>query len=100
MHYGGHPFEYSVVDYALERNLFLIEDNACSPLSSYKGKYTGTWGDFGAWSFDPMKVLAAGDGSLVYSKDLETIKKLRTCTHLGLEGDWLASVRNTEGNEW
>jgi len=42
MHYGGHPFDYSVVDYALERNLFLIEDNACSPLSSYKGKYTGT----------------------------------------------------------
>jgi|APSaa5957512535_1039671.scaffolds.fasta_scaffold07585_2 aminotransferase len=87
LHYGGNPFEYGIVNYCTDHNLFLIEDNACSPLSSYKQKFTGTWGDFGAWSFDPMKVLAAGDGSIVYSKDLNLIKRFNTLTHLGLDSE-------------
>ena len=59
LHYGGNPCDMDgILNLCYERyDLKLIEDNANSPFSKYKGKNTGTIGDFGAWSFDSMKQL-------------------------------------------
>jgi dTDP-4-amino-4,6-dideoxygalactose transaminase len=62
-------------------DLKLIEDCAQSHGATYKNKFTGTFGDFGAFSFYPTKNLGAlGDAGAVIcnNSDLEkTIKRLR-----------------------
>jgi len=64
LHYGGHPCDMdSVMD--ASRGLYVIEDSANSILSTYKGKYCGTIGDIGCYSFDPMKILVTGDGGMM-----------------------------------
>ena len=69
LHYGGLPCEMdSLVRLCKQNNIKLIEDNACSPFSTYKNKNTGTIGDFGIWSFDSMKILVAGACGLIHGK--------------------------------
>jgi dTDP-4-amino-4,6-dideoxygalactose transaminase len=69
IHYGGVPCEMDeLINYCERRNLIIIEDNACSPFSKYRKKNTGALADFGVWSFDSMKILCCGDGSLIYAK--------------------------------
>jgi dTDP-4-amino-4,6-dideoxygalactose transaminase len=53
-----------------KHGLALIEDCAQSHGASYKGKKTGTFGDFGAFSFYPTKNLGAlGDAGAVTTDD-------------------------------
>jgi len=49
---------------ARKHNLMVIEDCAHSLFATYKGKYTGTWGDIGSFSFQMSKQLALGDGGM------------------------------------
>lgn len=62
-------------------NLKLIEDCAQSHGAKYKGQLSGTFGDFGAFSFYPTKNLGAlGDAGALLTKDetLDTVvRKLR-----------------------
>ncbi|SDO95836.1 LegC family aminotransferase [Clostridium gasigenes] len=63
-------------------NLKLIED-ATEALGSYytegkyKGKYAGTVGDFGAFSFNGNKILTTGGGGLLVGRSKELISKAR-----------------------
>ena len=86
LHYGGLPCEMdSIVRVCKQNNVKLIEDNACSPFSKYKGKNTGTIGDFGVWSFDSMKILVAGDCGLIHCKNPKDKIELEKRCYLGLE---------------
>lgn len=62
-------------------NLVLIEDAAQSHGAKYKNKLTGTFGEFGAFSFYPTKNLGAlGDaGAVITNNDIyaQSIKRLR-----------------------
>ena len=85
LHYGGLPCEMdSIVSLCKQNNIKLIEDNACSPFSKYNNKNTGTLGDFGVWSFDPMKILVAGDCGLIYCKNKDDMKAIKERCYLGL----------------
>lgn len=70
-----------VVEICRKHDLKLIEDCAQSHGAKYKGKNTGTFGDFGAFSFYPTKNLGAlGDAGAVTTNDeklAESIMKLR-----------------------
>lgn len=60
----------AVMDLAKEHGLKVIEDGAQSIGATYKGKGSGTIGDFGTYSFFPSKNLGGfGDGGMVVCND-------------------------------
>ena len=70
-----------IMEIARRHNMRVIEDCAQSHGASLNGKKTGTFGDFGAFSFYPTKNLGAlGDGGALCMKneeDYETAKTIR-----------------------
>ncbi|WP_318484943.1 LegC family aminotransferase [Photobacterium leiognathi] len=72
MHTFGHPVELDeLIAICLKWNITLIEDAAESLGSFYKGKHTGTFGDFGAVSFNGNKIITTGGGGIVLCKTQE-----------------------------
>ncbi len=71
LHYGGLPCEMDEIKIISDRiGPYIIEDNANSPLSKYKGHWCGTLGHVSCWSFDSMKVLTSIDGgALMFTKE-------------------------------
>ncbi len=65
-------------------NLKLIEDCAQSHGATYKGQFTGTFGEFGAFSFYPTKNLGAlGDAGAVVCNDATLDKIIRRLRNYG-----------------
>lgn len=50
---------------AKKHNLYVIEDSAEAIGSEYKGKKTGTIGDFGVFSFHGTKTITTGEGGML-----------------------------------
>ena len=66
MHTQGHPVELDeIVVICKKWKLVLIEDAAESLGSFYRGRHTGTVGEFGAISFNGNKVITTGGGGMV-----------------------------------
>lgn len=55
-----------------EHNLLLLEDACQSIGATYKGKYLGTIGDAGTFSFDFVKTMTCGEGGVVMTNS-ETV---------------------------
>jgi hypothetical protein len=73
MHTFGHPVELDeLISVCNEWQITLVEDAAESLGSFYKGKHTGTLGDFGAISFNGNKIITTGGGGMVLCKTLVT----------------------------
>jgi aminotransferase in exopolysaccharide biosynthesis len=69
MHTFGHPVELDELIVVCDKwNITLVEDAAESLGSFYKGKHTGTLGDFGAVSFNGNKIITTGGGGMVLCK--------------------------------
>lgn len=65
-------------------NLKLIEDCAQSHGAKFKGKLTGSFGDFGAFSFYPTKNLGAlGDAGAITTNNEELAKSIRKLRNYG-----------------
>ncbi|PSJ45302.1 aminotransferase DegT [Zobellella endophytica] len=70
MHTFGHPSELDELMAVCRMwHLVLVEDAAESLGSFYKGKHTGTIGEFGALSFNGNKVITTGGGGMVLCRD-------------------------------
>jgi dTDP-4-amino-4,6-dideoxygalactose transaminase len=78
VHLYGKPCNMDpILDICKKYDLKLIEDCAQSHGATYKNKHTGTFGDFGAFSFYPTKNLGAlGDAGAVLSNDTELAKNI------------------------
>lgn len=99
LHYGGIPCEMDeILKLADAYKLPVIEDSACSVFSTYKGKACGTIGDMGMWSFDAMKILVCGDGSMLYFKDPEMKIKAEKWLYFGLESK--SGYSNSVDKKW
>lgn len=70
------------MDIAEEYHLKVIED-ATEALGShytkgrFAGKYAGTIGDFGAYSFNGNKIITTGGGGAVTAKDAKTVAHMQ-----------------------
>lgn len=99
IHYGGIPCEMDeIMALAKKYNIYVIEDSACSVSSTYKGRACGTIGDMGMWSFDAMKILVCGDGSMLYFKDPELKIKAEKWLYFGLESK--SGYSNSVDKKW
>jgi len=69
-HTLGNPNEMDTLcEFAEEHNLFLIED-ACDALGSkYDGRYVGSFGDFGSFSFYPAHQITMGEGGALVTNN-------------------------------
>lgn len=65
-----------IAEIAHKHNLFVIEDCAHALFAKYKGKYAGTWGDIGSFSFQMSKQMGLGDGGMAVTNDEKIAKDL------------------------
>ena len=66
-----------IVDLCKKYKVTLIEDAAESLGTTYKGRYTGTFGDYGIFSFNGNKIITTSGGGMLVSNDSERIQKVR-----------------------
>ena len=80
--FGNMADMVSIMDTAKKYNLKVIED-ATEALGTrytegkYAGKYAGTIGDFGAYSFNGNKIITTGGGGAITANESETVDHLR-----------------------
>lgn len=80
--FGNFADMEAIMDIAKEYHLKVIED-ATEALGTYytegryQGKYAGTIGDFGAYSFNGNKIITTGGGGAVTAKDPKVVDHIR-----------------------
>jgi dTDP-4-amino-4,6-dideoxygalactose transaminase len=67
----------TIVELCKKHNVVLIEDAAESLGTYYKGKHTGTFGDYGIFSFNGNKIITTSGGGMLVSNNEEKIAKVR-----------------------
>lgn len=75
--YGLSPDMDRILDLCKRYGVPLIEDAAESLGSKYKGKQTGTMGEFGVFSFNGNKIITTSGGGMLVSNDEAAIEKVR-----------------------
>ncbi|TDC99487.1 DegT/DnrJ/EryC1/StrS family aminotransferase [Nonomuraea deserti] len=72
-HLWGHPCDMTpILELARRHGLWVVEDCSHAHGASYHGDEVGTFGDAAAFSFQGAKIVYAGQGGLLASKDQET----------------------------
>lgn len=66
-----------IADICRLHGVYLIEDAAESLGAIYNGKHTGTFGDFGIYSFNGNKILTTSGGGMLVSNNKEWIDKAK-----------------------
>jgi dTDP-4-amino-4,6-dideoxygalactose transaminase len=84
VHFAGRPCDMDrLCDIAKRHNLKLIEDCAHAIETEYKGRKSGTFGDFGCFSFYVTKNVVTGEGGMVLASQEEDAARIKI---LGLHG--------------
>ncbi|PXW85949.1 dTDP-4-amino-4,6-dideoxygalactose transaminase [Pseudogracilibacillus auburnensis] len=66
-----------IMEICRKHNVVVIEDAAESLGTYYKGQHTGTFGDYGIFSFNGNKIITTSGGGMLVSKNEERIAKAR-----------------------
>ena len=67
----------AIVNLCRKNNVALIEDAAEALGTTYKGQNTGTFGDYGVFSFNGNKIITTSGGGMLVSNNKERIDKVR-----------------------
>jgi dTDP-4-amino-4,6-dideoxygalactose transaminase len=95
VHLFGLPADMNpILEIAKRRKLLVIEDAAQAIGSRYEGKFAGTMGEFGCFSFFPSKNLgAAGDAGLITTNDAAMAERLRMIRMHGSKSKYLHEIQ-------
>ena len=66
-----------ILEICKKHNTPLVEDAAESLGATVNGKQTGTFGEFGIYSFNGNKIITTSGGGMLVSNNVEKIKKVR-----------------------
>jgi len=80
---GRSPDVESILDFAQQGGIHVIEDAAQSLGSKRNGKYLGTFGEVGCFSFSMPKIITTGQGGAVVTNDEELYDKIRRIKDFG-----------------
>lgn len=85
VHMFGLPCDmYRIMAIAHRHGLYVVEDCCQAHFAQYKGKYVGTIGDAGCYSFQQTKHITAGEGGMVVTNgDSRFGRKLALCGDKG-----------------
>lgn len=107
VHFNGQPCEMEkIVPWARKKKMIVIEDCAQTCGGDYKGKKLGTWGDFGCFSFQEIKIMTSGgDGGMITTNKKEIVKNLKTLSYHGWDQDPLerhkkSLIKNKKIKHW
>lgn len=76
VHMYGHPVRMSsIIKIAQEHGLKIIEDAAPAIGAEWQGKRCGSFGQFGAFSFQGAKLMVTGEGGMLVTDDEALYKK-------------------------
>jgi dTDP-4-amino-4,6-dideoxygalactose transaminase len=89
VHTFGQPVAMDeVMDIARRHGLKVIEDAACAHGARYKGRFAGTIGDIGCFSFHARKGMTTGEGGMIVTNDRELADKMRNLSVFGMVTAW------------
>ena len=78
VHMMGAPADMDrIVEIARARGIRVLEDSAQGVGGQFKGRYLGTIGDIGCYSFDAGKVIITGEGGMVVTNDKQLFVRAR-----------------------
>lgn len=88
VHFAGRPCAMDpLMALAQQHDLRVIEDCAHAIESSYHGQPTGTFGDFGCFSFYVTKNVVTGEGGMILARRPEDAARLKTLALHGMSHD-------------
>jgi dTDP-4-amino-4,6-dideoxygalactose transaminase len=88
VHFAGRPCQMDrLSDLAKGHGLKIIEDCAHGIESEYHGRKSGTFGDFGCFSFYVTKNIATGEGGMVLARNESDSARIKTLALHGLSRD-------------
>lgn len=67
----------AILKIAREFNLSVVEDAAEAFMSKYKGRFLGTYGDTGCFSFSPPKIITTGQGGIIVTNNTKIYQSLK-----------------------
>lgn len=99
--YGGNPVDIDSLREVYEE-AFIICDSACSLGSFYDdGRAVGVNADATLWSFDAMKLVIAGEGGAIHTKDSDLLEEFKRRAYLGLPVGTKSGLGTAEkGGRW
>ncbi len=75
VHFIGIPCALDgILGWADEHGIKVVEDCALAMGTRWQGRHAGTWGDFGCFSFYPVKQITTAEGGMLSGRDSERMK--------------------------
>jgi dTDP-4-amino-4,6-dideoxygalactose transaminase len=88
VHFAGRPCEMDrLMEIAEAHGLAVIEDCAHAIESEYMGRKTGTFGDYGCFSFYVTKNVCTGEGGMVLARREEDVERIKILALHGMSKD-------------
>jgi perosamine synthetase len=84
VHYAGHVADMDAInDIAEAHDLKVLEDAAEAHLSNLDGRYVGSLGHAGIFSFTPSKPMTTGEGGMILTSDEQVAESCRLWRNFG-----------------
>jgi len=88
VHFAGRPCEMdALVEIATRRGLVIVEDCAHAIETEYHGRPSGSFGDFGCFSFYVTKNVITGEGGMVLARNEEDAARIKILALHGMSKD-------------